>query len=470
MRYCPSCGNATGAVAALCDHCGGSLKPSSSAPRGHDGVPAAPAPIAAVAAPEVVDLAPPAAFDAPAASDTLQGFVPSARRAVALDQTAAQALPPPPPPSETAPPLSPAASVTDHAEPEAQAEGDLPAIPRGEVQGWWSVVRYALVVSLVRARLRGVLRRLEQDVRSAEGQLDAAYAELGRAARFGARAVRGGESALDALERLEGPRAQLEQHFASLRAERQAARQCFADEARTAGDRRDRAEASASEVLQTLQVRRGERAALALRLGAQRKLLRLLARERDALRVRAARADAAEASRDLERAAAEKAVALGDALRVQVALSAEFHQQAPPLRELEQALKDQRRRGRHARRALTLARRALATTLRALERREQGCLAKQWRLDGELAQQLAALGRLVVADERSRVEGEQRFAAQLALAERQRAVWSRFQHERARVQHGRRDYDPVALWRGLAAIGTLAVLALAGLLALFALS
>ncbi|MBK6848523.1 MAG: hypothetical protein IPG96_13680 [Proteobacteria bacterium] len=467
MRYCPSCGNENTAAATLCDHCGRTLHdPPALVPSDAPATDATTTATDPARAPSEVLETPPL-IDAPEASHTLQGFAPHA-------QSIAEVALPAAPPMDDTPASAPTASGDSAPPPEAIAAGDdpsvavetLPAMPRGEVRGWWSTVGYALGVVLTGARLQAVVRRLDQEVRQAQRQLDTAYAELGQAARAAGRAVHGGETAVAALDRLDPPRAQLEQQFARLRVEQQVAQQRFADAERTIGDRRDRAEARAREVMQTLSLRKGERVALEARVVAQRRALRLLARERDGLRVRAARADAGEASKDLERSAAEKAVAIGDATRAQSETQAALQRLAGPLRELGQALRQERDHSRRAARDLAAARRELSAAARGIEQREQRCTAELLQLDREATQQLAALGRLVVAGEE---RADETFLAQVARVERQRADWSRLQRQRSLAQHRQRDYDPAALRRGLAMVGTLLLLALAGLLTLLAL-
>ena len=475
MRHCPSCGNATVAAdATLCGHCGRALVDPLPAltPRVESEVPA----LGGVALPVTAAADSGGATSEPpgnaAVEPTMPGYGPRADEAppvVAASEDAGQ--------GEDAGEVEGAGEVEDAGEAEDAGEVEdapvesqptdaLPAMPRLDARTWSATIGYALRVGVTWVRLGLALRRLQDEVRRADRQLDGAYAEFGQALRAAGGAPRGGAAALGALERLDAQRTGLEQHFARLRAEQQVAEQRFADAERIVGDRRDRAEARARELEQTLGLRRGEDQALRARLVAQRGVLRQLARERDGLRVRAARGGPSEESQSLERAAAEKAVALGDATRAHAETEAARQRLADVLRELSRALAQERGQVRSARREQRVARRELTSAKRAIEQREDRCTADLLRLDEEAGQQLGALGRMALAGEESQ---DERFAAPLARVARQRATWGRLQQQRALAQQRQRDYDLPTLRRGLAGAGTLALVVLAVLLAVLAL-
>lgn len=500
MRFCPFCANEVADEHAQCPYCGKRLPrrgrttgpnapaepaPPAAATPGQNpaiaalgtaetlfapalgaGQPSAappavgsPAQRAIPASPGAPTLPPPAAFARPnpsAAPPTGSTQPPSAIAAADPDPFAPvpAAVTTAPPSAETiaaAPALvAPAFAAPAPAGSTARAEGPaLPEMPTDAPPGFFGGVPYLLAVRKARSARAKTIRQLQQQNDSEQRQLEEALRDLGKLARTLGRRDPQAAGAMELLTTLETRRADAAAGQANLDEQVQAAEQDFAREAAVQNDAIGLEQVEVQRLQTDVSAQQDTLKQLKARVAQQDKLIKQLEKDQASRQAQAAKATDAPEREVATRAAAEIGVQAADLRRERDAAQSEADALLGPLAESSANLSQAKGRLQAAQQQLAAARKQLESIKRQLEgdKRAQGM--EVTRLDGEIAEQLMAVGAALDADRVAEPAYEELYGR---LDEHRRALDTR-QQQSAYLAAERENYDQTAYRNGLLILG-----------------
>lgn len=320
-------------------------------------------------------------------------------------------------------------------------------MPADAPAGLFSPISYLFAVMGARSKRRTAIRALE---REANHQLELeryALAELGRSVRARhaqAPAIAGAMQPVLDLERqkqeAEAGRAEIDQQV-------QAAQASFSEREAVGNSRASTARSAIEDAQQQLKERQGEMQALRTRLGQEERQLKQLEKERDAKRMQANKAEDPARQEVLQRAAAEKAVQIGDWEQQRGKTQAEIEQLRQPIAVLEETLQKQRAELQEAQKELSAARQDLSATKRQLEAEQKSRSKALAELDQALEEKLVELGQ-AAAEQRAQLAdgGASELLGQIDL---HRAEAAQRQQSIERLEAESAAYDQAVYKRGL---------------------
>lgn len=495
MRFCPFCANEVADEHAQCPYCGKRL-PRRGRTTGPN-APAEPAPSAAATPgqnPAMASLGTAETLFAPALGAGQPSAVPPvvgspAQRAIPASP-AAPTLPPPaafarpspsaaPPIGSTQPPsvvaaadpdpFAPVPAAVTTAPPSAEtivatpalvppplaggtARAEVPALPEMPTDappGFFGGVPYLLAVRKARSARAKTIRQLQLQNDSEQRQLEEALRDLGKLARTLDRRDPQAAGAVELLTTLETRRADAAAGQANLDEQVQAAEEDFAREAAVQNETIGLEQVEVQRLQAEVTARQDTLKQLKARVGQQDKLIKQLEKDQASRQAQAAKATDAPEREVATRAAAEIGVQAADLRRERDVAQSEADTLLGPLAESTANLSQAKGRLQAAQQQLAAARKQLESVKRQLEgdKRAQGM--EVTRLDGEIAEQLMAVGAALDADRVAEPAYEELYGR---LDEHRRALDTR-QQQSAHLAAERENYDHTAYRNGLLILG-----------------
>jgi hypothetical protein len=287
---------------------------------------------------------------------------------------------PPPVPSDAAlSPLEPVAAPAGEAPSAASAAAGLAPMPAHGPAGFFAGLPYWYKVIRARMKRSSVVAALKREQQAEERKLEECLRDLGKRARELSLGLPILELPFSELTALEGERGQLDGAKAELGTQLAAEKARFDEAGAECKVRIDEAQAQVQQLQGQLKERQDELRAVKQRLAELERQVKLETGQRDRRRAEAAKAKAPEQRQDLEQAAAEVAITIGDHEKQREAAQAEAASLDPPIAELQNELNEWRNR-------LVAGEKDLATARQALTAREKELGAQEQKLSGDLAQ------------------------------------------------------------------------------------
>jgi chromosome segregation ATPase len=291
----------------------------------------------------------------------------------------------PPVPSDAAlPPAEAPAAVPAAAPSAAAAAAGLAPMPAHGPAGFFAGLPYWYKVIRARMKRSSVIGALKREQQAEERKLEDAVRDLGKRARELTLGLPILELPMSELTALEGERGQLDGAKSELATQLAAEKARFDEAAAECKVRIDEAQAQVQQLQGQLKERQDEQRAVKQRLAELERQIKLETGQRDRRRAEAGKAKAPEQRQDLEQAAAEVAIAIGDHEKQREAAQAEAASLDPPIAELQNELNEGRNR-------LAVAEKDLATARQALAAREKELGTQEQKLSGDLAQREQAI-------------------------------------------------------------------------------
>jgi chromosome segregation ATPase len=310
--------------------------------------------------------------------------------------------------------------------------------------GFFGGVPYVFKLFVARRQRRQLAGSLRREIAAEERSLADLLRQLGE--RAGALDLRtpATEGELQALRSLEQERAQIEAGKAEVAARLGQAEELHGRQSADCSQRIKAAEEQIAGVQSRLQERNSQLRAAKAGLSKLDKELKGLAGQRDARVAQAAKRKDPQQRADLEQAAAEIAVEIGDREKERETVGAEVRALEGPISELNATLAEWRTRLAEAQRELASARQTLATTKREVAAEERAKTLASAQKDQEITARLGAMGRILDQNPGT-VPALQEVRDGLAAT---RARIGARQGEISRLEAERESYDRVGAKRG----------------------
>jgi chromosome segregation ATPase len=303
---------------------------------------------------------------------------------------------------------------------------------------------YWLKVINARWKRAGAIAALRREQQAEERRLEEILRDLGKRARALRLEAPFLEQPMVELQGLEAQRGHTEGAKAELAARLSGEKARLTETTAECQARIDEAQAQVKLLQASLKERQDERRAVRQRLAELERQIKLETGQRDRRRAAASKAKTAEQRQDLEQAAAELAMKIGDREREREAVQAEVAALDTPIAELQAELDGWRGR-------LATAQKDLAAARQELARREREIATEDRRLSLELAQRERALaekflelGKLLDSNRIQSAELEELYGR---IGETRGGIEQR-SAQAARLEEERRSYDPRAVKNG----------------------
>jgi hypothetical protein len=277
----------------------------------------------------------------------------------------------------------------------AAQRASLPAMPSDGPPGFFGGLPYWFSVIGARMKRGSVINLFRREIASEGKRLEEFLRDLGKRARELSLSAPPIDAEMQALLALEAQRDQTRAGNAELEAKLKAEEEAFNQQNQGISDRITAAQAKVNELGQTLKEQTGALTTAKTQLAAVDKELKTLAGQRDARRNEATKAKDPDKKQDLEQAAAEIAVAVGDKERGRELAAAEVAAAEAPVAETTATLTDWRGKLQAAQRELAEAKAALAAKQKETQGEQRKQAAELTRQEKEIAQKFLDLGRLL---------------------------------------------------------------------------
>lgn len=322
-------------------------------------------------------------------------------------------------------------------------------MPTDAPPGFFGGVPYLLAVRKARSARGRTIRELQQQNDIEQRQLEEALRDLGKLARSLDRRDPQAAGAMEPLASLETRRAEAATGQADLDQQVQAAEQDFAREAAVQNEAIGREQVEVQRLQTEVSAQQEALRQLKARIAQQDKLVKQLEKDQAGRQAQAAKATEAPEREVATRAAAEIGVQAADLRRERDAAQAEADALLGPLAESSANLSQTKTRLQAAQQQLAAARKQLESVKRQLESDKRAQGMELTRLDGEIAEQLMAVGAALDAERVAEPAYEGLYGR---LDEHRRALDTR-QQQSAYLAAERENYDHTAYRNGMLILG-----------------